>query len=149
LFKAGERLAPVIAYKGWRLGTLICYDVEFPETVRSLAIAGAQLVMVPTALMAPFRFVADQMLPVRAAENQIFLAYANLVGKERKTVYEGRSTIADPDGNVLLKGSSEQEAVLHTVLRAETITKSRQLIPYHQDRRPELYANVSQASTQK
>jgi len=143
LFSAGDSLAPVIDYKGWRLSALICYDVEFPETVRSLALAGAQLVMVPTALMAPFRFVAEKMVPVRAAENQIFLAYANLVGKEGNIVYEGCSTVAGPDGHVLVAASSERDELLHTVLRAESISKNRQEIPYHKDRRPELYAAVT------
>ena len=144
LFAAGDSLAPVVEYKGWRISTLICYDVEFPETVRSLALAGAQLVMVPTALMAPFRFVAEQMVPVRAAENQLYLAYANLVGQEGDTVYEGCSTLAGPDGDVLLKAPSEEEVLLHAVLRAESISNSRQQLPYHRDRRPELYAAISQ-----
>ena len=140
LFSAGDTLAPVVSYRGWRLSTLICYDVEFPEAVRSLALAGAQLVLVPTALMSPFRFVAEQMVPVRAAENQIFLAYANLTGAERKTTYEGCSTVAGPDGAVLVKASSQGDALLHTVLNAEAIATCRAGLPYHQDRRPELYA---------
>jgi predicted amidohydrolase len=147
LFSAGDKLPEVVSYKGWRLSTLICYDVEFPETVRSLALAGAQLVLVPTALMQPFRFVAEQMIAVRAAENQIFLAYANLVGQERNTIYEGRSTVADPDGNLLTSASSYKAMLLHCKLQTDTITTSRQALPYHQDRRPELYTALTDCSS--
>lgn len=142
LFTAGDRLAPVVNYKGWLLSTLICYDVEFPETVRALTLSGAQIILVPTALMTPFRFVAEKMVPVRAAENQIFLAYANLVGRERDTVYEGCSTVADPEGNVLVKAPHEEAALLHTVLHADTLAQTRRAIPYHLDRRPELYGSL-------
>lgn len=139
LFSAGNQLAPVISFKGWRLGVLICYDVEFPETVRALALAGAQLVLVPTALMQPFRFVADHMICVRAAENQVYVAYANLVGAERNTIYEGCSTIAGPLGDVLAKAPPDKGALLHTTLLATAIKDIRCELPYHRDRRPELY----------
>jgi 5-aminopentanamidase len=143
LFRAGEALAPVITYQGWRMSTLICYDVEFPETVRALALAGAQLVLVPTALMQPFRFVADQIIPVRAAENQVFVAYVNQVGREGDTIYEGCSTIASPSGTVLVKGPSDEGALLHTTLHASAIDSIRGELPYHRDRRPELYASLA------
>lgn len=143
LFKAGEKLAPVVKYKSWPLSTLICYDVEFPETVRALTLAGAQLILVPTALMSPFRFVAESMVPVRAAENQIYLAYANLTGNERNTQYEGCSTIADPKGSVLASAPADEEALLHCVLKPDTTANIRQVLPYHKDRRPELYRTLA------
>lgn len=145
LFSAGDALAPVIDFKGWRIGALICYDVEFPETVRSLALAGAQLLLVPTALMHPFSFVADVMVRVRAAENQVYLAYANLVGPERNTVYAGCSTIAGPQGDVLAKAPPDNAALLHTTLAATSLNDIRQQLPYFQDRRPELYSSISES----
>lgn len=142
LFKPGDQLAPVVNYKGWNVSTLICYDVEFPETVRHLALSGTHLVLVPTALMTPFRFVAQNMVPVRAAENQLFIAYANLVGQEHNTIYEGRSIIVNPEGTVLASAPSDNEALLHSVLSASTINTIRTALPYHQDRRPELYKTL-------
>ena len=63
---------------------LICYDVEFPENVRRLAQAGAQAVLVPTALPASDHadFIARKMIPVRAFENQLFVAYVNHCGAD-------------------------------------------------------------------
>lgn len=142
LFSAGDQFAPVVSIKGWQLGVLICYDVEFPETVRALALAGAQLVLVPTALMQPFRFVADHMICVRAAESQVYLAYANLVGSERNTVYEGCSTIAGPQGNVIARAPSDKGALLHATLDASAINDIRRTLPYQGDRRPELYSSI-------
>ena len=65
---------------GLKAALLICYDVEFPESVRALALAGAELVIVPTALMQPFDVVAKTIVPARAYENQLFVAYANRCG---------------------------------------------------------------------
>ncbi|MFK7894175.1 MAG: carbon-nitrogen hydrolase family protein [Granulosicoccus sp.] len=143
LFSAGEQLAPVVSYQGWQLSTLICYDVEFPETLRALALGGAELILVPTALMHPYRFVAEQMIAVRAAENQVFLAYANLVGKERNTRYEGCSVIAGPEGNVLARAPDDKATLIHAQLQADAIQRTRTQLPYHNNRRPELYGSLS------
>ncbi len=67
---------------GLRVGLMICYDVEFPENVRAHALAGTDLLLVPTAQMHPFQFVAESLVPVRAFENQMYVAYVNRVGQE-------------------------------------------------------------------
>lgn len=101
-------------FEGVKLGFLICYDVEFPENVRRLALAGAQLVLVPTALprdsFAPF--IAGRMLPVRAFENQIFVAYANHVGRDERFAYAGLSCVAAPDGETLAAAGDDAPALL-------------------------------------
>ena len=142
LFNAGNSLAPVVNYRGWQLSTLICYDVEFPEAVRALALEGAQLILIPTALMQPFRFIAEQVIRVRAAENQLYIAYANLVGQERRTLYEGCSIIATPQGDVLVQAPHDKAALMHTTLKLETLSQIRRAVPYHDDRRPELYGSL-------
>ena len=138
LFSAGNNFSPVFDFHGWRIGLLICYDIEFPETVRHLALAGCDLVLAPTALMTPWTFVADYMTRVRAAENQVYLAYANYCGSENDIDYVGRSCIAGPDGEILIRASTEP-ALLVKTLSLEAISTIRQSLPYHQDRRPELY----------
>ncbi len=91
---------PLPTLKGWHIGLLICYDVEFPENTRRLALAGADLIVVPTANMAEFDFVATTLVPVRAYENQCFVAYANYCGPEATWTYGGLSTLAAADGTV-------------------------------------------------
>jgi len=51
LFTPGEFFSPLADIDGWKIGQLICYDVEFPEAVRHLALKGAELVLISTALM--------------------------------------------------------------------------------------------------
>ena len=65
-FVPGDGLPEPVELDGLRLGMLICYDVEFPETVRLLALAGADCVLVPTAQMEPYDFVARSLVPARA-----------------------------------------------------------------------------------
>ena len=61
----------MVDLNGWRLGMLICYDVEFPENARQLALAGADLIAAPTANMIPYDVVATTIVPARAFENQV------------------------------------------------------------------------------
>ncbi|MBK5927664.1 carbon-nitrogen hydrolase family protein [Rhodobaculum claviforme] len=92
---------------GLRVGVAICYDVEFPELIRAHALAGAQLVVVPTALMVPHDRVARQIVPVRALENQIFMGYANRAGTEPGLTFTGLSCICGPGGEVLARAGAE------------------------------------------
>ena len=139
LFEAGDDLAPLVELDGWRIGLLICYDVEFPETVRRLALEGADLVLVPTALMRPFTFVADHLVRVRAAENGVFLAYANAAGEENGLDYLGRSAIIGPDGEELAR-AGERPVLLHARLEHGALRSARETLPYLRDRRAELSA---------
>lgn len=114
LFRPEEPSAAIIEFNGLKLGMLICYDVEFPENVRRLAKAGVQAVLVPTALPASDHaaLIAQKMIPVRAFENQIFLAYVNHCGADERFAYAGLSGIAAPDGELIAKAGTQKEALL-------------------------------------
>ena len=146
LFSQGSNLAPVFELDDWQFGLLICYDVEFPETSRRLALEGAEVILVPTALMTPWAFVADHMIRVRAAENQVFIAYANYCGEENDVQYVGRSCIVSPTGEILARGTEEPD-ILTARLKRSTIEGIRADLSYHPDRRPELYAEISKKQT--
>jgi hypothetical protein len=83
---------------GFTVGLAICYDVEFPEIVRAEAVAGVDLLVVPTALMSPYDHIATRLVPARALENQIHIAYCNRTGEENGLTYVGLSCICDPQG---------------------------------------------------
>jgi len=140
LFVAGTGLGAVVDYRGVRLALLICYDVEFPEPVRAAALQGAHVVVVPTAQMEPFAFVAETLIPVRAWENQVYVAYVNRSGAEGDLRYVGRSSVAAPSGQVLdaLAPSEDVGLVLATV-DTELVDQGRRLNPYLDDLRPDLY----------
>ncbi|WP_181160395.1 carbon-nitrogen hydrolase family protein, partial [Streptomyces solincola] len=97
-FTPGDLPVVQTELNGVRIGLIICYDVEFPENVRAHALAGTELLVVPTALMHPAEIVAESVVPVRAFENQLYLAYANRVGVEGEFDFVGLSALAGPDG---------------------------------------------------
>jgi 5-aminopentanamidase len=139
LFAPGDALA-LVELERLRVGILICYDLEFPESVRALALAGAELVAVPTALMAPYDLVARTLVPARAAENQVFVAYANRTGSEGDLAYVGHSCIVGPDGKDLARAGRDDERLLLADLDPAAIIEARAAQCYLSDRRPELYA---------
>ena len=144
-FAAGPDACTVVELLGVRIAMMICYDVEFPETVRLAALAGAELIAVPTAQMEPFTFVAEHLLRVRAWENQVYVAYANLVGTERDTTYVGRSSISGPDGDVLA-ARRDGEALLLATVDPGRVHRGRRANPYLTDRRPDLYGGLAAPS---
>ncbi len=141
-FSPGERPATIAELDGVKIGILICYDVEFPENVRILALAGADVVAVPTALMAPYDLIARTMLPTRAYENQLFMIYANRTGSERELDYIGQSCIIAPDGKDLAR-AGEDETLILADLDPSAFKRSRALNTYLRDRRPELYSALA------
>ncbi len=143
-FDAGASAATLAELDGVRVGILICYEVEFPETVRLLALAGAELVAVPTALMRPYEFVARTLVPARAFENQLYVAYANHCGTEGAFAYVGASCIVAPDGTELARAGPD-EALLLAALDHARLDASRRTNPYLADRRPALYRGLAAA----
>jgi predicted amidohydrolase len=137
LFIPGDSLS-VASVGDMRIGILICYDVEFPEAVRALALQGAELIAVPTALMRPFDRVARWLVPVRAFENQVFLAYANRCGREGDLEYCGESCVIAPDGSELARARQAEE-LLVADLDPDAFERSRTDNPYLRDRRADLY----------
>lgn len=137
-FTPGDRLVVQADLDGVRLGLLICYDVEFPETVRAHALAGTELLLVPTALMSPYEFVPAVLVPARAWENGLFLAYVNRHGPEGGFEFTGSSTLAAPDGTARVRAGKGETLLIADVDPAEL----RAPFPantYLADRRPELY----------
>lgn len=141
-FSPGDQATVIAELEGWRVGLLICYDVEFPETVRRLALAGADFVAVPTAVMQPYDFVASHMVPTRAVENQVFIAYVNRCGVENGLEYIGLSCVVGPDGSDLARAQRD-EVLITAVLERELIDKWRAHYNYMEDRRPALYGPLA------
>ncbi|MFI7414365.1 carbon-nitrogen hydrolase family protein [Streptomyces sp. NPDC049627] len=140
-FAPGDQQVVQAEIGGLRVGILICYDVEFPENVRAHALAGTDLLVVPTAQMHPFQFVAESMIPVRAFENQMYVAYVNRVGQEGEFEFVGLSTLAGPDGVARARAGRGEELLLADVDPA-FLAASREENPYLQDRRPGLYGSL-------
>ncbi|MET7573910.1 carbon-nitrogen hydrolase family protein [Streptomyces sp. NPDC005492] len=141
-FTPGEQPVVQAELDGLRVGLMICYDVEFPEPVRAHALAGTDLLLVPTANMHPFQFVAESLVPVRAWENQFYVAYINRTGQEGEFDFFGLSTLAGPDGVARTRAGRGEELLLSDI-DAEFLANSRAANPYLKDRRPGLYGSLA------
>jgi predicted amidohydrolase len=133
-FTPGDGTPLVVEIGGLRCAVIVCYDVEFPEAVRGLALAGVQAVLVPTAL--DDEAIARVLVPARAMENRVALAYANQIGPG----FCGASVIVGPDGRELARAGSAGEELLVADVTAQDLERARGLGDYLADRRPETYS---------
>ncbi|MFF0782215.1 carbon-nitrogen hydrolase family protein [Streptomyces sp. NPDC003720] len=140
-FTPGEQPVVQAELNGLTVGLMICYDVEFPENVRAHALAGTDLLVVPTAQMHPFQFVAESLVPVRAWESQMYVAYVNRVGREGEFEFVGLSVLAGPDGVARARAGREEQLVLADA-DPGFLAASREANPYLKDRRPGLYRSL-------
>jgi predicted amidohydrolase len=133
---------PIAELGGFKIGLLICYDIEFPEPARRLALAGADIILIPTAQMQPYEQVARHVLPARAYENQVYTAYANHSGEDDGLSYVGLSSICGPDGAVLAMAGRGAEMLFAACSRAHQAAV-RAADPFFTDRRPNLYGSLT------
>ncbi len=127
------------------VGVCICADVEYPEVVRALALAGARLVAVPSADFEPFRAQQAANLASRAIENNLYVALANTVDRRRTVDFFGGSGIAGPDGSVVSAGYRRTRLAV-AELRDAAVESSGGPDFYLRTRRPELYGALVPAA---
>ncbi len=132
----------------YRLGVMICFDWYFPESSRTLALGGADVIAHPSNLVRPD---CPRSMPIRALENHVFTVTANRVGAEsngQETLkFIGQSTICDVRGHVLAAAGSEETALLHATFEPHD-ARNRQLNAANDlfgDRRPDVYAPLTAA----
>jgi len=157
-FQAGDSGFPVFDLPFGKVGMLVCYDLWFPEAARVLALAGADVICVPTNWVANFRHrVADERGWIMgnyasvavATQNQVFVAAADRIGVEREIEFIGSSCIVGPEGWVLAgPASRSDEALLLADLDLSQAAARKHRTPRNHalgDRRPELYGELSVA----
>lgn len=137
-FAAGRSLAEPVELGGWSFGLAICYDIEFPEVARAQALAGVDAILVPTANMVPYDGVATRIVPARAEENEVYVAYANYCGAEGVFTYCGLSCVCGPDGVDLARAGSGEEMIFADLSKPH-LAAIRASLTHLADRRPELY----------
>lgn len=141
-FVPGDTLSPVAEIFGWKLAVATGHDLAFPEVTRDLALRGAEIVLAPLAAKHPSAGLARRTVPVRAQENDFFLAAANYVGIERHIRYGGCSTVAGPDGETIAVADSENADLLIVQLDHDALMDWRKASDHRRDRRTQLYAPV-------
>jgi beta-ureidopropionase len=140
-YHPGDKGVPVYETRVGRVGVAICYDRHYPEVMRALGVAGAELVVIPQAGTVGEWPEGLYEAEVRTAafQNGYFAALSNRVGLEGKLHFSGESFVMDPEGRVVARGKSlEEDLVLADVdLSLCATSTARKLFWRH--RRPELY----------
>ncbi|WP_221568426.1 carbon-nitrogen family hydrolase [Alkalihalobacillus sp. TS-13] len=135
----GEKAAEVFELDGVKMGVIICYDLRFPELIRSLAIEGAQILFIVAEWPLARRNHWVTLQKSRAIENQMYVLSCNRIGSYDGVEFSGTSMVTDPWGDVLIKGSVEEEESLTIVLDLEKVKKVRTDVPIFTSRVPQLY----------
>ncbi len=127
-FSSGDGMT-YFSINGFKFCILICYDAEFPESVRAAALAGSHVVIIPTALAENWGVVSEKVMPSRAFENGIWVAYANHSGTENGLSYYGGSCIVKPDGIDAVRAGINEE-VIYSDITIEAVQTAQERLPY-------------------
>lgn len=133
VFSPGNELV-CCEWNGVRVGFLICYDIEFPETARALATLGVELLIVTNGNMDPYGPVHRRAIMARAQENQVFAVMVNRCGAGDGLTFSGESAVIDPFGNVVAECRQQPEQ-LGVELDLNRLAASREHYDYLADRR--------------
>ena len=142
-FAPGNSLE-VFAVAGTRIGIQICNDRLYPEASRALALAGAEILVMPISFStyadpAQRASIWEVPLRARAYENGVYVLACNRVGIEGARHHLGRSTVVDPRGMILVEAGTERPELLVAEVDLDAIAVQRKRFPWWRDRRPDLY----------
>ena len=141
-FQPGDADLPVFDLGFCKVGMLVCFDWQFPEAWRILALKGADIICHPANLVLPG--LAQSAVPIHALINRLYTVTANRIGSEGSLTFTGLSTIADPRGRVLHQASPEEEGVVVievdiTLARDKNVTSRNHVLD---DRRTDAYSGL-------
>jgi len=140
-YHPGDNGVPVYPTHAGRIGVAICYDRHYPEVMRALGVAGAEVVVIPQAgtLGEWPEGLYEAEVRTAAFQNGYFTALANRVGEEGKLHFAGESFVVDPEGRVVARGKGLEEDLVIADLDLEACKTSTARRLFWRDRRPELY----------
>jgi len=128
IFKPGSKNS-IITINGIKAAIVICYELEFPELIRKLALDGVKLIIAPTGQSSNWPAAARYICRSRAFENGIFVIYANSTGILNDIRFMGESKIIGPDG-LDINNANEGEKVIVGEINTDEISLVRKKLPY-------------------
>ena len=137
-FEYGNKIT-TFSLDGHKCAVIICYDIRFPELVRSLALEGVEMLFVVSQWPEKRIEHLKTLSRARAIENQMFVAVCNSCGCADKVRFGGNSMIIDPWGDVLAS-AGETEEIITADFDFGKIEEIRNSINVFNDRKPELYS---------
>lgn len=140
-YAPGDTGAPVYETAFGRIGVAICYDRHYPEYMRMLALAGAEVVFVPQAGAVDEwpEGLYEAEMRVAAFHNGYFVALCNRVGAEERLEFAGESFVCDPHGEMIARAGKGTDEVLIADLDLAMVKNSHARTLFLRDRRPEIY----------
>jgi len=145
-FRPGNLGYPVFNTQVGKIGLYICYDRHFPEGARCLGLAGAEIVLNPSATVAglsEYLWTLEQ--PAHAVANQFFVGAINRPGVEQPWEigeFYGQSYFCDPRGQIIAQASRDQDEIVIADLDLDLIREVRNTWQFFRDRRPETYQPI-------
>ncbi len=140
-YDPGDRGAPVYETAAGKIGVAICYDRHYPEYMRALGVAGAEVVVIPQAGAVDEwpEGLFEAEVRTAAFQNGYFAALCNRVGEEERLTFAGESFVVDPEGQILARGQRLADDLLVADLDLTRCATSTARTLFWRDRRPELY----------
>jgi len=133
IFKPGSE-SSIITINGIKAAIVICYELEFPEIIRKLALQGVELIIAPTGQSSHWPAAALYNCRTRAFENGIYVIYANSTGNLNGINFMGESKIIGADG-LDINNANEDEKVITGEIDTNEISLVRNKLPYLDDAR--------------
>jgi N-carbamoylputrescine amidase len=140
-FRYGSQF-PVFPVDGWRVGVITSDDNFYPEATRCAALAGADVILMPHAVIRGILW--EPLFQTRAFENSVYICIANKIGVEQAFDFCGRSLAVDPFGTVLLVTDDSTEGAQCATLEIDNVYEARKRFHLYRDRRPDLYQRLVQ-----
>lgn len=138
VFRPGDAPPVVAEVEGLRAGMMICYDLDMPPVAQHLARAGAELILALSATEPGYQIVPDAVVPVRAYESGLHLAFANHA-QGPAGGFCGGSCLAAPDGRVLARAPGAGPAIVTATVDPAAFAGWAAAHPYRDDLRCDLF----------
>ena len=122
-----------------KTGMMICYDLRFPEMARSLAAAGSEILVAPSAWVKG-NMKEEHWITInktRAIENGCYVIAPDQVGN----IYCGRSLVVDPYGKILLDMKKKQ-GIGYVDIDLNKVKQTRKILPLLKNRRTDIYSTL-------
>jgi predicted amidohydrolase len=142
MFFAEGKRAVVAEGKHAKIGLMICYDMFFPELAKLETLLGAQILINISAAPTTSRSSFRRVMPGRAVENAIFVAYCNMVGVHGSLVFGGGSALFGPRGEELARGKDLEEDIVEAEIDLGEIEIARRFRPTVRDTRVEILDEI-------
>ena len=147
---SGDGAFPVVGVGEAQLGFPTCWDQWFPELARAYSLAGAEIIVYPTAIGSEpdhpdfdTEPLWEKVIVANGIANGTFMVTVNRIGHEPPLTFYGSSFVSDPYGRKLAQAPRDEPAVLVADLDLDQRRDWLELFPFLRTRRPDAYTSLT------